>query len=1065
MMDGDAVLFNRQPTLHRMSMMCHTAKIMRVGATFRMNVADTKPYNADFDGDEMNLHGPQDAESAAELRNLAAVTRQIISPANNSSIVGIFQDSLLGANRFTRDNVEFTTRQAMNLMMSCRDVNCALFENPKAEIKNFEIMSQILPRMSLKHPNNAFDDEKDDRSKTNKIIEIKNGQYLRGQMDKGILGSSSKGLIQRIFNDFSMFSSSNFIDNLQNIVNDYMKMSSFSVGISDLIADDTTNGKIIDAITHKKVEVKDLIDQIQLGVFENNTGKSNVEEFESKVNSILNNARKEASKIGRGSLSKDNRFITMVTAGSKGNDLNIAQMISCLGQQNVDGKRIPYGFDDRTLPHFSKYDDSPEARGFVESSFIQGLTPSELFFHAMGGRVGLIDTAVKTSTTGYIQRRLVKGMEDVKVEYDMTVRNNKQKIIQFRYGDDGIDPTKIEAQMLHLARMSIEDIYAHFQMPTKEEEDIFVDKKKLKKETNQLKKKTKDMIDYMLASRDSIIENVFHYQENARVRMPVNFKHILNNIQNQFHIQRESIVDITPSEYYKMIEKALKNMEMSYIKPTALFRLIYLFYLSPREILIHRRFNKNSIIYLLKTIQTNYKKAIVHPGEMAGIIAAQSIGEPTTQMTLNTFHFAGIASKSNVTRGVPRIEEILSLSSNPKNPSLTVYLPKKDESKKRAQEIINLLEFTCLKDLTEEASIYFDPDEMNTLIEQDKPLMEEYREFNKLMEDCLFEEEHSEKSKWVIRFKLDREMMLDKNITMDDVYFALKNSYKDNIYCVFSDFNSNDLVFRIRMTEAFMSSKKKSLDQSDKIFMLKNLMDKILKNIILRGVNKIPKVILRKIPGNIVKENGNYVTKEGWVLDTIGTNLQGILALDIVDSTRTFSNDIIEMSKILGIEAARQSIFNEISDVIEFDGTYIDYHHISLLCDRMCATKKMVSIFRHGINNDDIGPIAKASFEETPEMFLRAARHGELDMMRGVSANVMCGQEGYFGTNAFQLYLDNSELAELMDDEDENETDDEFDIEDSSDPCALAKISISNTVEHVVATDTGVADDDYDLGF
>jgi DNA-directed RNA polymerase II subunit RPB1 len=392
-------------------------------------------------------------------------------------------------------------------------------------------------------------------------------------------------------------------------------------------------------------------------------------------------------------------------------------------------------------------------------------------------------------------------------------------------------------------------------------------------------------------------------------------------------------------------------------------------------------------------------------------------------------------------------------------------LHKNDESKKRAQEIMNLLEFTCLKDLTEEASIYFDPDEMNTLIEQDKPLMEEYREFNKLMEDCLFEEEHSEKSKWVIRFKLDRETMLDKNITMDDVYFALKNSYKDNIYCIFSDFNSDDLVFRIRMTEAFMSSKKKSLDQSDKIFMLKNLMDKILKNIILRGVNKIPKVILRKIPGNIVKENGNYVAKEGWVLDTIGTNLQGILALDIVDSTRTFSNDIIEMSKVLGIEAARQSIFNEISDVIEFDGTYIDYHHISLLCDRMCATKKMVSIFRHGINNDDIGPIAKASFEETPEMFLRAARHGELDMMRGVSANVMCGQEGYFGTNSFQLYLDNSELAELVDEDDDDETDDEFDIEDSSDPCALAKISISNTVEHVVATDTGVADDDYDMGF
>ena len=300
---------------------------------------------------------------------------------------------------------------------------------------------------------------------------------------------------------------------------------------------------------------------------------------------------------------------------------------------------------------------------------------------------------------------------------------------------------------------------------------------------------------------------------------------------------------------------------------------------------------------------------------------------------------------------------------------------------------------------------------------------------------------------------------------MDDVHFALTNSYNDNIYCAFSDFNSDELVFRIRMTESFLSSKRRSLDQSDRIFTLKNLMGKILKNIILRGVNKIPKVLLRKIPANIVKENGNYVKKEAWVLDTIGTNLAEILALDIVDSKRTFSNDIIETHKVLGIEAARQSIYHEISDVIEFDGTYIDYHHISLLCDRMCATRKLVSIFRHGINDDDIGPIAKASFEETPEMFLRAARHGELDKMRGVSANVMCGQEGYFGTNAFQLYLDNEELTEMKVEDEEDDTDDEFDIEDSTDPCALAKISISNTVAHVVGKDTGMADDDYDLGF
>ena len=173
----------------------------------------------------------------------------------------------------------------------------------------------------------------------------------------------------------------------------------------------------------------------------------------------------ESGKIARASLDKNNRFLLIVNSGSKGSILNITQMISGLGQQNVDGKRIPYGFDSRTLPHYNKYDDTPNARGFVENSYISGLSPSELFFHAMGGRVGLIDTAVKTSQTGYIQRRLIKGLEDLKVEYDMTVRNNKGRIVQFAYGDDSINTCKVETHKVRLVNMSLEDIYMHYDLP------------------------------------------------------------------------------------------------------------------------------------------------------------------------------------------------------------------------------------------------------------------------------------------------------------------------------------------------------------------------------------------------------------------------------------------------------------------------------------------------------------------------------------------------------------------------------------------------------------------------
>ena len=262
MLDGDAILFNRQPTLHRLSMMCHIVKVMHVGDTFRMNVGDTKPYNADFDGDEMNLHMPQDEEAEVELRNLAAIPEQIISPANNKSIIGIFQDSLLGCYTFTQDKTNYDARKAMNLLMGVPIVDINKFVK-RDTISNFDMLTQILPPLSLKYKSKKFKDT-EDYATSNNVIEINDGRYLRGQLEKGILGDGSKGLIQRIFNDYGSRASADFIDNLQNIVTEYMKYNSYSVGISDLIADNKTNAEIADVISDKKKNVHNLIDQTHL---------------------------------------------------------------------------------------------------------------------------------------------------------------------------------------------------------------------------------------------------------------------------------------------------------------------------------------------------------------------------------------------------------------------------------------------------------------------------------------------------------------------------------------------------------------------------------------------------------------------------------------------------------------------------------------------------------------------------------------------------------------------------------------------------------------------------------
>ena len=1089
MIDGDAVLFNRQPTLHRMSMMCHIARVMQQGNTFRMNVADTKSYNADFDGDEMNLHMPQNIEAEVELRMLAAVPYQIVSPGNNAPIIGIFQDSMLGSYQFTRPDVKFSPYEAMNLLMMCKTVDPTRIRELGSSLSNFDVLSQIMPPLTLKEKTKHFG-EGDDIHSSNAVVEVVNGQYLRGQLDKGVLGSGTRGILHRICNEFGYMATSDFIDNLQSVVTEYMKQSAFSVGISDLVLNASTNESIAKTLIDRKAEVDQLIRQIQIGVFDNTSGRSNEEEFETRVMNILGRAQNSAGREALNNLAKDNRFVTMFNAGSKGSELNIQQMVACLGQQNVEGKRIGYGFSHRTLPHYTKYDDSAEARGFVQSSYINGLSPQELFFHAMGGRVGLIDTAVKTSTTGYIQRRLVKALEDIMVHYDMTLRNSKGKIVQFSYGDDGIDATKVENQILPVLSMRVQDIYDHFATPAdRGAMSMFVDaaRARIRKQKERFATRCSEVAYHFTERRGELVRNVFQNRSEVVVRCPVAFANIIRNIMGQQSINNQSMVDITPLEVFDLVDTSFKRLfrQLPRAPPTHMFWMLYYYYLSPKDLLVNKRMNRMSIGLLLDRINLAYKQALVNPGEMVGIIAAQSIGEPTTQMTLNTFHFAGVASKSNVTRGVPRIGELLSLTANIKNPSLTIFLKPEDQtSQTRATAIQYMIEHTKLEDIVKKVDICFDPDSTNTLIKEDVDTLEQFHAFEDMIRACGGDvsganganANSSNNSKWILRMEMNPETMLEKNITMDDVHFALSNCYPGEIECAYSDYNADRLIFRINMTDNVLrgaKSRVSSLDQTDHISILKAFQDRLLERTMLRGVKDIDKVILRRVKNSIVEKMGVFAQEDVWVLDTIGTNLMSVLALEYIDATRTISNDVMEIHNVFGIEAARQALFNEFTDVLEFDGSYVNAHHMSLLCDRMTYTHKLISVFRHGINNDDIGPIAKASFEETPEMFLKAARHAELDTMRGISANVMCGQEGLYGTSAFQVLVDMEQMSKVEEAKPYVYADAKKVIgavigaprhaADSITQCSEQALTMDTSVDHAPRVDMGTGAGDYSL--
>jgi intein/homing endonuclease len=443
----------------------------------------------------------------------------------------------------------------------------------------------------------------------------------------------------------------------------------------------------------------------------------------------------------------------------------------------------------------------------------------------------------------------------------------------------------------------------------------------------------------------------------------------------------------------------------------------------------------------------------------------------------DTFHLAGVATKSNVTRGVPRIEEILRLTRNPDKPSATVYLKSGDQyDKDKAAKLCVMIEHTKLVDVVKSIEICFDPNDRATKIHKDVEVIDQFYQFEKLVAECNegASTDVAHQSKWIVRMEIDPEVLLDKNITMDDINFAITNSHGSDVTCVFSDMNSSNLVFRIRLNSSvFNKGKKKgaseSLDQSDEIHLLKTFQDNILNNIVLRGVSGIKNVNPRLIKDNVVKEDNKFVRKEMWVLDTVGTNIMDLFMLDFIDYTRTYSNDIREMHNILGIEAARQNILNEFVEVMEASDAYVNYHHLSILCDRMTVKADLVPMFRSGIISDDIGPISKGTYEMHTEMFLDASRHGEFDQMRGVSANVMCGQPGYYGTNAFGLLLDMKAIEETEDADVEivnlrENIDASFaELLEKDDKCKMEKIAVDNNVSNLAAMECGNYDDDYSL--
>uniref|UniRef100_A0A0E0KS82 DNA-directed RNA polymerase subunit n=1 Tax=Oryza punctata TaxID=4537 RepID=A0A0E0KS82_ORYPU len=926
--DGDIVLFNRQPSLHRMSIMSHRARIMP-WRTLRFNESVCNPYNADFDGDEMNLHVPQTEEARTEALMLMGVQNNLCTPKNGEILVASTQDFLTSSFLVTRKD-NFYDRSSFTLLCSYLGDAMENIDLPTpALIKPIELWTGKQLFSVLVRPNaytkvflNLTVEEKiytkpDKDSKGSKslahplesmcpndgFVYFRNSELLSGQVGKATLGNGKKdGMFSILVRDYNSHAAASCMNRLAKFSARFIGNHGFSIGVDDVQPGEHLNKQKKKKIDEGYKQCHDLIASYSKGALPLQPGCNAAQTLEQQITHVLNLIREAAGNICMDTLHWRNSPLIMSQCGSKGSPINISQMVACVGQQSVGGRRAPNGFIDRTLPHFPINSKTPAAKGFVANSFYTGLTATEFFFHTMGGREGLVDTAVKTAETGYMSRRLMKGLEDLSVFYDQTVRNASGGIVQFLYGDDGMDPAKMEGQ----------------------------DGKPL--------------------NLDQLFMKVMATcpQRGQNTVSPGEILQILNDKLSE----HDASSDDGCSEKFKQLLMDFLEHRIKLLKSTRRALRLDEDHVGEKDSSFEESIAANisgisakQLQVFLDTCLSRYHSKKIEAGASIGAIGAQSIGEPGTQMTLKTFHFAGVA---NVTLGVPRIKEIINAAKKISTPIITAeLLSEKDVLSARI--VKGSMEKAVLGEVAEAIKIVLKSSQPNLVVKLDMQLIE----------------------------------ALHMGISADSVQLSILNHPKIKLK---SEHVRVIDKSKLRIYPA-------GIDKSKLLYELHHLK------------SMLPKVIVKGIPTverAVISETGKANEKR-YKLLVEGTNLLAVMGTPGVDAMRTKSNHIMEVNRTLGIEAARRSIIDEIQYTMKSHGMNIDSRHMMLLADLMTYKGEILGITRYGIAKMKSSVLMLASFEKTAEHLFNASYSGREDQIEGVSECIIMGIPMQLGTGILKV--------------------------------------------------------------
>ncbi|KAI9784669.1 MAG: hypothetical protein M1816_000785 [Peltula sp. TS41687] len=1123
--NGDVVLMNRQPTLHKPSIMGHRARVLPGEKTIRMHYANCNTYNADFDGDEMNLHFPQNEIARAEALQIADTDHQYLVATSGKPLRGLIQDHISMGVWMTSKDTFFNRGHYQQLLYSClrpEDNHTSserILTVPPAILKpkrlwtGKQVISSIMknikpishPGLSLTSKSSTSSDRWSSQSEEGTVL-FKDGELLCGILDKSQLGPSTGGLIHAVYEVYGHTIAGRLLGIMGRLLNKFLHMRAFSCGMEDLVLTPTGDRDRKERLEEaRKIGLEAAAKYVGL---EEKHPKNNDPELRSRLEEVLRSGDKQVGldsvvnsrnqvlsseitsaclPIGLAKPFPKNQMQTMTTSGAKGSLVN-ANLISCnLGQQVLEGRRVPVMVSGKTLPCFKPFDTDIRAGGYITDRFLTGIRPQEYFFHSMAGREGLIDTAVKTSRSGYLQRCLVKGLEGLKVEYDNSVRDSDGSMMQFLYGEDGLDVTKQK----HLTDFQFvaENFLSHFEQLNVREEFSHI--------------ATDDAMDWNKAAMKKV-------RKTGRIDAmdPV-------------------LAHFSPSRYPYSTSETFTEALKDYMKknPEKLLRDTKKGY----EGLVAKK-NFETVLNL------KYLKATVEPGEAVGIIAGQSIGEPSTQMTLNTFHLAGHSQK-NVTMGIPRLREIvMSASTNISTPTMTIPLHKEitlEEGEKFAKAISKLslaeiidnikvqerirpgsayanakvytirINFYPAEEYCKEYAIEIE-DVADALERKLAPRLQSNtrKEFEKrgkeqhashkgaaVTSDAVPEigksagpiEEASSrpeaeqeggrdddddddvantKANYAEAVSYDkddedermagqasrREASPDAVMDIDEGIGGSPKSPSENANRVEDD--DDEEANQLERQSQNQTSKRRAdrimAANSDITFFNFDEDDGSYCDIRMEFSSDSPKIlmlhilestcrtiVIHAIPG-IGSCTVETPTTDPVMLTTTGTNLPALHEhSDVIDPSKLYTNSISLMLTHYGIEAARASIIREISTVFQaHGGIQVDMRHLNLLADVMTRSGVFTAFSRVGGIATNPSPFLKMSFETTTQFLCEAVLHEQSDVLQSPSARLAVGALGRVGTGGVGVFVPVVGYGVGREREEEEEVDGEDEGED-----------------------------------